>query len=229
MHRKQGMLSAGISGCSIGCAIRSLNRVRGTTIPYNNHRLLADELDIPEGLLHLNDLYFECMPGIQKLAWPEAFFRAIPVGMDLSDVIPRFVLWLLVDPEFGVVRLVTTAGAVKAIRKAAMPYKRLINGYPVYGEDWDTVVAELSAASAAIRIRNMEYTAYEPLSMAEAFAMDAALFAVNRSLINGMCPNPEFVAMNAIRARQAAGSLNSYLIAAPEHLLELMRVTRKRG
>jgi hypothetical protein len=98
-HRRREQLVQGYGfwtegrGCAVGCTIHS-----------SAHDRYEVELGIPTPLAHLEDTLFETLPEEHALDWPEKFLRAIPVGANLSNVIPHFFHWLLLDETAGVLQ-----------------------------------------------------------------------------------------------------------------------------
>lgn len=81
-------------GCAVGC-----------TIHGNNHYAYEAELGIPAWLAFLEDQIFESLPLADAKNWPGDLLEAIPVGVDLEPVKKRFLSWLMLDEEFGVINL----------------------------------------------------------------------------------------------------------------------------
>ncbi|MDQ2713886.1 MAG: hypothetical protein M3Z08_03160 [Chloroflexota bacterium] len=75
-------------GCAIGCVIHGAEHIRYET-----------ELGIPRQIAYLQDRIFENLPLVEAKEFALAFLQAIPVGTDLSMVIPRFIVWLLVADQ----------------------------------------------------------------------------------------------------------------------------------
>jgi len=82
-------------GCAVGCTVYS-----------DDHSLFLDLYDIPLKLAYLDDRILEGLPNKLSKKWPLQFAKAISVGKDLSQIWPRFAIWLLTDPEFGVLQYV---------------------------------------------------------------------------------------------------------------------------
>ena len=68
-------------GCAVGCTIHS-----------GHHAAYETELGIPQALAQLEDRIFEGMANGSASTWPGRFLSVIPVGADLSGVLPRFLL-----------------------------------------------------------------------------------------------------------------------------------------
>lgn len=79
-------------GCSIGCTIRDINKIHGKKLPINNHTALSEELGIPEFILRFQDSIYERLPEPLNTEWTERLFNAIPLGKDLTPVLPRFLI-----------------------------------------------------------------------------------------------------------------------------------------
>ena len=154
-HRKADELVKGQywqdgKGCAVGCTIHS-----------GQHSQYEVELGIPRQLAYLEDRLFENLPNGKAKAWPEAFLEAIPVGADLLVTFHQFIVWLLVDPDEGVIKFARTDRTREAIQRVADLYQRLLDGGEVSREEWRSAAYAASAASAA-------YAAYA------AYAADAA-------------------------------------------------------
>src|SRR5271165_4413912 len=100
-------------GCAVGC-----------TLDDYDHSRYPDELGVPVALAYLEDELFERQEAIKAQKWPERFLEAIPVGADLSQVWPQFAIWMLVDPDFGVIRLVDSTEIRVAVERVADLYRR---------------------------------------------------------------------------------------------------------
>ena len=79
-----------LRGCAVGCTIHS-----------DRHEDYETELGIPRWLARIEDRLFEMMPIENAKEWPLKFLSAIPLGADLDGVYPKFVGWMLADPETG--------------------------------------------------------------------------------------------------------------------------------
>ena len=79
-------------GCAVGCIIHG-----------SNHAAFEIELGIPEEIAFLMDGMFEALPDGAAKEFPRRFINAVRPGADLSMIIPHFLLWLLSNPEDGIV------------------------------------------------------------------------------------------------------------------------------
>src|SRR3990167_8245677 len=108
-HRKADNLIKGTGwengkGCAVGC-----------TLEKYEHKAYDNELGIPRYLAQIEDAIFEGLPKAEAMLWPEQFLGAIKPGADLSLVFPRFMAWMLSDPNDGVIHFADERGK-KAIR-----------------------------------------------------------------------------------------------------------------
>jgi len=130
------------SGCAVGCLLERSEDV---------HAQFEPELGIPSQLAYLEDHLFENTPTDYYKTFPLAFLEAIPVGANLSRVTPRFLVWLLLDEQDGVIRFADEQGR-KVISLVAGLYQRSIDGGEVADSEWDAArVAASDAARAAAR------------------------------------------------------------------------------
>lgn len=126
-------------GCAVGCLIRSYNIVCGKTHHTWDHSVF-EEFGIPIILAQLNDSIFEGLPATHNRQWPERFLSAINPGADLTKVWPKFAHWLMVDPEYGVIRFARDNQVREAIQGVADLYA---------DGDWPSAAAVATAAATA--------------------------------------------------------------------------------
>ncbi len=139
-------------GCGVGCTIHS-----------NQHSAYEDELGIPILLARLEDGIFEGLPNDVAKEFPFRFLNAVPVGVDLSGVFPRFMFWLLTDETYGIYQYGSEKGKI-AIQAVADLYKRKIAGENINIDEWLLAKKNADAYTAA---------AYAD-AYADAYAADAA-------------------------------------------------------
>ena len=121
----QGFYWENGKGCAIGC-----------TIHGSDHGAYETELGIPRLIARLEDGIFEGLPPKEAKLWPAQFLDAIKPGADLSKVLPKFMHWLLVDPECGVIRHANTERTRKSIQDVADLYERAIKGDDITAAAW---------------------------------------------------------------------------------------------
>lgn len=131
----QGTGWNGHKGCAVGCTFEDYDHARGPV-----------EIGVPEPLMWLEDCIFEGLPDGQAKGFPLAFLEAIPVGADLSLVWPRFALWLLADPNHGVLQ--HTGNATRPAVEAVIDlYRRWLDGDQPSADEFE-VAAEAAWAAA---------------------------------------------------------------------------------
>lgn len=99
-------------GCAVGC-----------TLEAYDHAQYPTEWGIPEQIVYLEGRLFELSTKADAKKWPAQFLRAIPVGADLSDVWSKWVQWMLVSADFGVVRYARTEAERGVIEGVAEMYR----------------------------------------------------------------------------------------------------------
>lgn len=73
-------------GCAVGCAIDSLNRIRGESYGYGDHSAYKEGFGIPMWFALLEDGIFEGLPLKEAKQFPLSLMGAIPVGVELEPV-----------------------------------------------------------------------------------------------------------------------------------------------
>jgi hypothetical protein len=79
-------------GCAVGCTVENNS---------DAHEAMEKELGIPQILAYLEDVLFEEMKNGDAKQFPLQFLEAIPVGADLSKIVPQLVIWQFEDAEHG--------------------------------------------------------------------------------------------------------------------------------
>src|SRR5690606_8523754 len=114
-------------GCAVGCTVHS-----------SSHASYESELGIPRILARLEDTIFEGLPNEEAKEFPIRFLEAIPVGVDLDPGWRKFMIWLLVDENEGVIRHAKTAKTKKAISDVAQTFSDSLTK-TVSHDKWATV------------------------------------------------------------------------------------------
>ena len=157
-------------GCAVGC-----------TIHGQDHQAYETKLGIPIQLAYLQDWIFEELPSKEAKDFPVDFLESIPVGEDLKPVLHRFLYWLLVDPEDGVIQYAQDEEeeqVKEAILSVADLYSRVMKGQEVTNEQWS------AAWAAAWAARDAAWAASEAArGAARAAARDAALKRQKQKLL----------------------------------------------
>jgi len=146
----------GQKGCAIGCVLHS-----------DDHMAFERQLGLPVFLAYLDEHIFESLPAEEARTWPLRFIEAVPVGVDLDLVFPRFLHWLLTDPDG--MRSHANANTLRIIDTIADLYARRIDGVP-----FDQAAAWAAAEAAAAATRAAEAAMAATRKVAEAAAEAAA-------------------------------------------------------
>ena len=129
-------------GCAVGCSLHDFHAMPG------DHAAYEPLFGIPQVLARLEDGIFEGLPTDLAKEWPLRFAHAVRPGADLSGVWPRFAVWLLVDPEHGVLRHAQAAATRKVIQDVADGYSAGIDGRPLTRDEWIGLRRAAAAAAA---------------------------------------------------------------------------------
>jgi len=194
-------MNGSFKGCSVGCSLFDVKGIKGIDVgeDYADHALLAKELGIPEFICRLQDSIFEGLPESERLRWTERLFNSIPLGADLTPVLPKFLLKTLDRlPETDIADVVDAVRGVKDV---------LINWAETGEADieaaWSAQSAAETAESAARSARSAAESAAE--SVAESVAWSVAWSAAESA---------------ARSARSAARSARSAAESAAESVAE---------
>src|SRR3990167_4174371 len=125
-------------GCAVGC-----------TIHGSDHNKYETELGIPRILAKLEDVLFERMENGHAKEFPLQFLSAIQVGADLSNVWNQYAQWMLLDPEYGVIRFAKKENTKEAIERVGKMYGLAAVGKNPTKQEWKAAAAAAAAAFAA--------------------------------------------------------------------------------
>ena len=103
----QGQYWENGKGCAVGCTIHS-----------GDHNKYELELGIPTCLAYLQDTIFENVPNELAKEFPIQFLSAIKVGADLKNVSNLFMIWVLTDSKYGVIKYADNKKIVQDIADA---------------------------------------------------------------------------------------------------------------
>lgn len=166
----QGVYNEGLKGCAVGCALKSVAKIKGIQIEFNNHKEYETHLGIPKWLAHLEDRIFEGVSVERSKKWPLEFARAISEGSDLEKVKAPFMIYVM-------------QSALKAFDNDKYPdivqsINSVIDLY-VIGEatTWDFIEARRQALAA----RSLYFDATTYAAAAAAYADAAVTYAYARS------------------------------------------------
>lgn len=149
-------------GCAVGCTVHS-----------RSHASYESELGIPRILARLEDTIFEGLPNEKAKEFPIQFLEAIPVGVDLEPVWRKFMIWMLIDENEGVIRYAKTEETKKAIKDVAKAFSDSLTK-TVSHEEW-VAVRRAAVIDAAY---NAAYAAAHAADYAANYTIDADVYAV---------------------------------------------------
>ena len=122
-------------GCAIGCVLHEKG---------GQHYLLEERYGISRILGKLIDSIFEELPNTEAKDFTLEVFKSIPVGKDLQNVCPKFIIWLLKD-----VRKFAYVDGQQAIDQVIYRYEQEIAGKIISEEQWREAREAAYAARAA--------------------------------------------------------------------------------
>ena len=165
--------------CAVGCSIHSLNILEGKDLETDDHKSYEGELGIPEAIAYLEDTIFEGLPKEKALLWPGQFITAVNPEADLSLVLPKFYLKLLLDKDHGVKQWALEDGK-KAIDMVALVHENHIKtgtlDESAARSAWSAAesAARSAAESAARSVVRSAWLVWSARSAAESAAWSAA-------------------------------------------------------
>jgi hypothetical protein len=155
----QGSYETNGKYCAVGCSIESLNTRLGKHYSHGDHSVYETELGIPKIIARLEDRIFEGLERKKAKMFPLRFIQAVPVGVDLSLVWPKFAIWLLGDEKDGVIKYVETDEQKKIIIDIVELYKRVIAGESIESLKKEFAATTTAAAAAAATAATAAYAA----------------------------------------------------------------------
>jgi hypothetical protein len=183
--------------CSVGCSVRSVNKLLGKRMQTDSHAGLAKELGVPEFITRLQDRIFEGLPSGLRPAWTGRLFAAIRPGVDLSPVLPLFLLRALDGlPEQSRADVVA---AIKGVREVLQAWA-------------DTGAVDQNAANAAYAAANAAANAAYAAANA-ANAAYAAAYAAANAAYAAYAANAAYAAANAAAYAAANAAYAAYAAA----------------
>jgi len=180
-------------GCAVGCTIHS-----------SSHSHYETCLGIPTAIAWMQDSIFENLPNADAMVFPEAFLLAIPVGADLSLVMPRMMLWLMSDNTYGAKRYMENHSSINRVIKL---YKDWIE---TNTPNEQAFIEATDEAFFASRVRSVDKTTY------------------NVAMANEL-PSYAFNALNAAGSQmrlRTLGGAKFFWQAARDQLLKLLAETK---
>jgi hypothetical protein len=225
-------------GCAVGCSIHSYNLLKDKNINTSNHTAYQTELGIPESLARLEDYLFETMPKDKAMKWPVEFMKAIPVGINLSMVAPKFIAGTLRD-LLKMKEVKDDKAVTKAVADTAKLWEMVIAGKNVKQAAWSAAssaaesarsAAESAAWSAVSAAWSAAWSAAESTASSARSAASSAVESAARSAAWSAVSAARSAAESAARsaaslaASLAARSTTAYNMS--RRLLKIIRSTK---
>src|ERR1700704_2903659 len=200
--------NGGWKGCGVGCSLHSLNLIRGTAFKTSDHSAYEKGFGSPRILARLEDGIFENLPAERVPLWPGQFLAAVPVGVDLSLIWPRFAVWMLIGPQGGVLQFAKRAQSQLAIKNVAENFQRWAEtgANPLKSSDWRKLRVAAAAAADAYAAADAAYAA---AYAAAAYAAAAAAYAADDAAA-AAAAYAAYAADDAAAAAAAADAADAY-------------------
>jgi hypothetical protein len=175
-------------GCNIGCGEKVVCQLLNLSFEDKRHEFLEEKLSIPSAIFYLGDTLFEGLSNSKAIDFVVDFYRAIPVGKDLTLVQNKFEIEVLTNPDFGS-RQYADEQIKKAIDRVVELHQKTINGEQTESAAWSAVesearlVAESEARSAAWHVAwsAARYAAWAAAESATRSTAKSAAWHVARS------------------------------------------------
>ena len=137
---------------------------------------------IPPKLLYLIEGLYLNLPRSEQPAWAARLLEQVEDGADLSLVVNRFLVWLLTDPQKGIIIYATTPGLQTAIENVSSLHSRVISGGEVTGPEWDAAAGDAARAAAGAAAGAAAWAAVDAADAAAWAAAGAARAAVKAAV-----------------------------------------------
>lgn len=124
----------GGTGSSVGCALDS-----------NDYAAYESELGIPARLGYAQDRLVNLLKSPDDIFFPTQFLKSIPVGVDLYPTYWKFMYWMLMDSEIGLISVTPTSPMCNVIELVAAFYRQALDGKEIYLKEYNAAVAAIAA------------------------------------------------------------------------------------
>ncbi len=208
-------------GCSVGCALESVSRLKGLTLNFGDHSQFEPLLGIPEWLARLNDKLFEGMSLENSKSWPVDFSDAIQDGANLESVKHKFMAVVLRHAVLSMDSVVfekeNWPDVVKALALSKDAVNSMIALHDAESKDEAAWAAARAAAGAA-------WAAARAAALGAEAAAGAAAWAAARAAALGAEAAAALGAALGAEAAAGAAKKNAYDFYADE-LLKILKKT----
>lgn len=144
-----GEMNGKFTGCAIGCALHSLNRIKGKKgraeelARVGSHERFPEELGIPVELAYVIDTFFENLPQADALTWPRRVIEAVSPGANLDSVMPKLLQWSILSETHGWMAFAKTEEQRAVVQRFSETVVGDWNGETVTDADWDQLTDDL--------------------------------------------------------------------------------------
>ena len=156
-YGEMGLSASAFKGCAIGCALNSLNLLNGRFCPtpksVSDHHRFPEELGIPVEIAYLVDHIFENLPAPHYKTWSRRVIEAVPVGADLSNIVPTLLEWIILDPTDGFISRSEPKFHPTYRRFAGLVRKDWTTSGSVTLSEWGQIEADLVGCRPLVRAR----------------------------------------------------------------------------
>ena len=91
----KGTYDKGEKGCAVGCALKTVAKLKRIDLDFGDHAQFENHLGIPEWLAQLEESIFEGVTLERSKLWPVEFAEAINEGSDLEKIKIPFIVYLM--------------------------------------------------------------------------------------------------------------------------------------
>lgn len=123
-------------GCHVGCMVH-------VDMGEHPHAAFERETGITEPIARLFDRIFEGLSPEEAKLFPLNQVERTPVGANLSLVPHAFAVWVLTDPQYGVMRLADDS-VKDAIDRVAQLHQMILDGTRVSKDAWENAIDTLA-------------------------------------------------------------------------------------
>jgi hypothetical protein len=212
-------------GCAVGCSIHSLNKIRNKNYAYGDHSVYEKEFGVPRMIARLSDKIFEGLDASEAKRFPLGFWNAVQIGKNLDPVWRKFLVWLLVDENDGVIKHAKRNQTKEAITNVANLIQRSILE-KITSEEFLAVRRAARAADAAAYASAAAYAAsaaaYAAADAADAAADAAAYAAADAADADADAADAAYASADADADADAADARKTKYKIMADKLIELL-------
>ncbi len=204
----KGTYDDGEKGCAVGCAVKSINKLKGINPSEedgSNYHLALEEAGIcPKWLAQVEDKIFERLELEDAKQWPVDFAKAIPEGVDLDQIKVPFLCYILeqniATQEENLARNKGSKELEKVIKLAIKVNKDMIIALQSGSTEVIQKAESLSRSAAGSAARAAESVSVSAARLAVGSAARSAAYLVSNSVAWSVAWSAESAARLAVKA-----------------------------